>query len=151
MGIIPKSQSEVTCAVVGCCCVYYFSLCMSANEHIMVAQNSQYWNSWIASKLYTLQINIYSAKIECDATSVRSGVTQFDPYIVCFLDRDRSQSKKKTSILKKTLNPEWNECVLFSELDITEKMCIELKTPSWYSYRFPGDFYTLTIQFIGAQ
>ena len=99
------------------------------NEHIVV-QNSTYWNSWRASKNYSLQINIYSAKIECDPScTVKS--SQIDPYIVCFLARDRSQSKKKTTVLKKTIEPVWNECVLFSGVDIHDKFVCELKMPAW--------------------
>ena len=93
----------------------------------MVVQNSQYWDSWRASKVYTLQINIYSANIECDNTSaVRP--SQISSYIVGFLTNSRAESKRKTSVLEKTLQPEWNECLIFPSLDIHDKLSLELKT-----------------------
>jgi hypothetical protein len=96
------------------------------SEH-MVVQNSQYWNSWRASKVYTLQINIYNGEIECDPTSAVNPA-QINPYIVGFLSQDRSSSKRKTSVIKKTLQPAWNECLIFLGLDIHDKLSLELKT-----------------------
>lgn len=82
------------------------------------------------SKQYSLQINIYNASIEVEPSSaLRSNPV--DSYLVVYLTKDRSNSKKKTSVCKKSFNPAWHECVVFTGLDINEKMTIELKMPSW--------------------
>ncbi len=103
---------------------------MQTELHLV--QKSQYWDAWQASKKYNVQINIFSSTIDVDPSGpLRS--SQIDPYIVVFLNRDRSGSKKKTTLLKRTTTPVWNECIMFTELDVTEKFCLELKMPSWGS------------------
>ncbi len=80
-----------------------------------VVQGSRYWKSWRAQNFCSLQVKVFHAKIEVDASSTVR-VSQIDPYVVVFLTKDRSQSKKKTSIQKKTLTPMWNEFVFFSNV-----------------------------------
>ena len=104
----------------------------TVQSDLQLVQKSQYWDAWQASKKYNVQINIFSATIDVDPSGpLRS--SQIDPYVVVFLNRDRSGSKKKTTLLKKTTAPVWNECVMFTELDVSEKICLELKMPSWGS------------------
>lgn len=80
----------------------------------------------------SLQVKIFCAKMEVESSSAIRA-SQIDPYVVVFLARDRSQSKKKTTIQKKTLTPMWNEFVFFSHFDINDSICVELKMPAWGS------------------
>jgi hypothetical protein len=98
-------------------------------EHVLV-QNSKYWNTWRALNVLSMQVNVFSAKIDVDSGSALRS-SQVDPYVVVFLSKDRSESKKKTSILKKTLAPVWNESVMFSNFDINDSICVEIKMPAW--------------------
>jgi hypothetical protein len=99
-------------------------------EKSILVQDSNYWESWQESKLYSLQINIFNANIEAETGSMSNPV---DSYVVIFLTKDRANSKKKTSMCKKSFSPAWHECVVFTGLDITEKVTIELKMPTWGS------------------
>lgn len=104
---------------------------MAEQTELQLVHKSHYWQSWQASKKYNLQINVFSSSIDLDKVKV---TTQIDPYVMIFLDQDRSGSKRKTAILKKTTNPVWNECIMFTEIDVSEKLCIEVKMPSWGSF-----------------
>lgn len=80
--------------------------------------------------MYKLQVSVLSADIlmnaKCDLKP-----SQIDPYMVVYLAKDRENSKKKTQVLKRSTNPVWNECICFSDLDYTEKICFELKIPTF--------------------
>jgi hypothetical protein len=103
-----------------------------SEEHLIV-QDSKYWKSWRALNVLSMQINIFSARIELDQScALRS--SQIDPYVVVFLSKDRSHSKKKTMVQKKTLSPIWNESLLFSNFDINDSICVEMKMPSWGTF-----------------
>jgi hypothetical protein len=104
---------------------------MTEQTELQLVHKSQYWQSWQASKKYNLQINVFSSSVDLDKVKVTN---QIDPYVVIFLDRDRSGSKRKTSVLKKTTSPVWNECLMFTDIDVSEKLCIEVKMSSWGSF-----------------
>mmetsp|Transcript_6984 Transcript_6984/g.11668 ORF Transcript_6984/g.11668 Transcript_6984/m.11668 type:complete len:207 (-) Transcript_6984:247-867(-) len=102
---------------------------MDSNNHVSVS-DSQFWKSWRESKVYKLQVSVLSGEIMLSAKSDLKP-SQLDPYLVVFLAKDREHSKKKTQVLKRTSNPVWNECICFSDLDYTEKICFELKIPTF--------------------
>ena len=102
---------------------------MAHEEHVSVS-DSKFWKNWRESKVYKLQISVFSANIlisaKCDLKP-----SQIDPYLVIFLCKDRENSKKKTQVLKRTTSPAWNECISFAELDYTETICFEMKIPTF--------------------
>lgn len=102
---------------------------MENEEHVSVS-NSKFWKNWRESKVYKLQISVFSADIllsaKCDLKP-----SQIDPYLVLYPARDREQSKKKTKVLKRTTSPAWNECISFADLDYTDSICFELKIPAF--------------------
>jgi hypothetical protein len=102
------------------------------SDKSILVQQSDYWSSWQESKRYAVQINIYNAAIDVDVSStLRSSLA--DTYVVAYLAKDRAGSKRKTSICKKSLMPAWHECVLFSDIDLAERLVFELKMPAWGS------------------
>lgn len=108
-----------------------------------MVQESNYWESWQASKLYSLQVNIFNANIEVEpGSTLRSNPV--DSYVVVFLTKDRVNSKKKTSTCKKSFSPAWHECAVFTGLELGEKITIELKMPSWGSLNPVLASYTFT-------
>lgn len=114
------------------------------SEKSILVQESNYWESWQSSKQYSLQINIYNANIEVEMGSALKS-NPVDSYLVVFLSKDRNNSKKKTSVCKKSFSPAWHECVVFTGLDINERLTIELKMPSWGSLNPVLASYTFTL------
>lgn len=102
---------------------------MPNDDHVSVS-DSKFWKNWRESKVYKLQVSVLAGEIMLSAKSDLKP-SQIDPYMVVFLAKDREQSKKKTQVLKRTSTPVWNECICFSELDYTEKICFELKIPTF--------------------
>jgi hypothetical protein len=102
---------------------------MDHEEHVSVS-NSKFWKDWRESRVYKLQISVFSGDLlmnaKCDLKP-----SQMDPYFVIFLAKDRENSKKKTQVLKRTTTPAWNECISFSDLDYTETICFEMKIPAF--------------------
>lgn len=102
---------------------------MDSEEHVCVS-DSKFWKSWRESKVYKLQISVFSADIKVGAKCDLKP-SQIDPYLVLFLAKDRENSKKKTQVLKRTTTPAWNECICFADLDYSETICLELKIPAF--------------------
>ena len=102
------------------------------SEKSILVQDSNYWDTWQSSKQYSLQVNIFNAIIDAEPTSALK-TNPVDTYVVVFLSKDRANSKKKTSICKKCLTPSWMECVVFTGLELSERITVELKMPSWGS------------------
>lgn len=100
------------------------------SDNYVSVSESKFWKSWRESKVYKLQVSVLSGEIMLSAKSDLKP-SQIDPYMVVFLAKDREQSKKKTQVLKRTSTPVWNECICFSALDYTEKICFELKIPTF--------------------
>ena len=98
-------------------------------ENVSVG-NSKYWKNWRESKCYKLQVSVFSANIIIGAKSDLKP-SQIDPYMVIYRGKDREQSKKKTRVLKRTTSPDWNECITFNDLEYTERVCFELKIPTF--------------------
>lgn len=100
-----------------------------SNDFCLI-QKSRYWSNLARSKIFNLRVNVFSAKIDVEHSSAIRA-SQVDPYVVVFLTRDRNQSKKKTSTLKKTTHPIWNECMFLPGLQESDVIRIELKMPAW--------------------
>lgn len=114
------------------------------SEKSILVHESNYWESWQASKQYSLQVNMYNANIEAEiGSALRSSPP--DTYMVIFLTKDRANSKKKTTICKKSFSPAWHECTVFTGLDIAERITVELKMPSWGSLNPVLASYTFTL------
>ncbi|EFC46881.1 predicted protein [Naegleria gruberi] len=54
----------------------------------------------------------------------RSGTS--DPYLTCYLKSEKENDAIKTSVIKETLNPEWNLNVKFTSLQNDEQIMFRL-------------------------
>lgn len=73
-----------------------------------------------------MTIHFFEAHLQLQENSGFSAGT-LDPYVVVFLVRDREGSKQKTSVARKTLDPVWNQSLVFHGLDYSEEIRVEIK------------------------
>lgn len=104
----------------------------------MLAQESEYWGMYLGSKSYRMTLTLRRAELEIAEGSGLSAST-VDPYVVVYVGachprprsfasngsfpvmtsapptvgQDRQGTKQKTTIARKTLEPNWEHSLLF--------------------------------------
>jgi len=91
-----------------------------------MAGASPHWASYRASRSYRLTIHFFEAQLGVVEGSGINGA-QLDPYVVVFLTRDREGSKQKTSVVKRSLTPVWNQSLVFDGLNYDDELRVEIK------------------------
>jgi len=110
----------------------------------MLAQSSPYWRwSREMRTAMTLTLHVYEANLRIESSA---GLGIVDAYAVVFLERDRMGTKQKTSAVRKSLRPRWDNTFIFGGLEQSETVRLEVK-----SYRSIGENVLLAHQQFSVQ
>ncbi|TPP60442.1 Synaptotagmin 4 [Fasciola gigantica] len=87
-----------------------------------------------------LHVWIKSAKGLSTSTSGKSKSSSVDPYCKIYLMPDKAKnSKRKTSVVKKNNNPEWNTNFVYQNIDRTQLNTMGLEVSIWDHDRFSSN------------